>query len=109
MPKAMPINDSEGKPGGHVIECPACGNWHLFSSRDSERAKQGGPSWEFNGDLEKPTFSPSMLVYGTNPDGSRRVVCHSYVQEGRIRFLDDCPHSLSGQTVDLPDLNQENP
>ena len=26
----------------------------------------------------------------------------SYVEAGRIRFLDDCTHALAGKTVDLP-------
>ena len=34
-----------------AIECPGCGCSHIFDQQ-----------WTFNGDFEKPTFSPSMLV-----------------------------------------------
>lgn len=65
--------------------------------------------WTFNGDYERPTFKPSILVKGTDWDGKvpgqgiTRTVCHSFVTDGRIQFLGDCTHSLAGQTVDLPD------
>lgn len=62
--KAKPMtNHGTGAIEGHAIECPACGHRHLFNSRDSVLAKRGGPSWSFNGDLERPTFDPSMLVF----------------------------------------------
>lgn len=53
----------------------------------------------FNFDLERPTFSPSILFKTTG------LVCHSYVQDGRIQFLGDCTHPLAGQTIELPDLD----
>lgn len=95
---------------GYVIFCPACGNGHLFDSR-----------WKFNGDLDNPTFTPSMLVRGTVPitdEEADRImagekiepkplVCHSFVTDGKIRFLDDCTHHLRGQTVELPDFDKE--
>jgi hypothetical protein len=62
--------------------------------------------WTFNHDLEKPTFSPSILVRWTKTKMSAEpvdMVCHSFVREGRIQFLSDCTHALAGQTVDLPD------
>lgn len=84
-------------------------------------------SWRFNGNLDLPTFQPSILVNTTvfteegqaeydkwYADGyppregrafaSKPLVCHSYVTDGRIQFLPDSTHSLSGQTVDLPEL-----
>lgn len=79
---------------------------------------QGPRAWGFNGDLEKPTFSPSILARGTVPptdeeaklilDGGKfdpkKSVCHSFVESGNIRFLGDCTHDLKNQTVSLPDL-----
>lgn len=74
-----------------LIMCPGCNTGHVFDNR-----------WNFNGSLELPTFTPSMLVEGS-PAGSR---CHSYVTNGRIQFLGDSTHKLSGQTVDLPPIGQ---
>jgi hypothetical protein len=84
--------------------------------------------WTFNGDCNRPTFSPSILVRGTRFTEKGEVeyekwrvagfpmrkevfdsipsVCHSFVTDGRIRYLGDCTHSLAGQTVDLPDLEE---
>lgn len=69
--------------------CPGCNQFHSVNK-----------SWEFNGDVEKPTFSPSILV--TNNVGLR---CHSFVTNGKIQFLGDCVHELKGQTVELPDID----
>jgi len=74
-----------------VFHCPGCGDDHPF------RIKGQGPVWEWNGSMERPTFSPSLLVWGSRPEQR----CHSFVRDGRIQFLDDCWHPLKGQTFDL--------
>jgi Family of unknown function (DUF6527) len=82
-----------------IIECPACGYGHPFSVGAKN---ESGAQWSFNGDLEKPTFRPSMLV-GPNTPKSR---CHSFVTDGKIQFLPDSWHNRS-DTVDLPDVDEE--
>lgn len=92
---------------GHLIECPACGHGHLFENDQHPNVpKRGGYGWTFNGDLEKPTFTPSMLVrWGGLKDGVEVTkICHSFVTDGKIQFLSDCTHHLAGQTVDLPEM-----
>ena len=74
--------------GGLAAYCPGCQSYHLFDSR-----------WIFNGNHTAPTFTPSMLVNANQP-ASR---CHSFVQDGSWRFLDDCFHELKGQTVPMED------
>lgn len=68
----------------------------------------GPTTWTFDGNVNAPTLSPSVLVQGveTNDEGMyvRDTVCHSFVHAGRIQFLGDCTHELRGQTVDLPDM-----
>ncbi|KKM19240.1 hypothetical protein LCGC14_1657650 [marine sediment metagenome] len=98
--------------GGKVaFMCPGCQQMH-------EVTVDGSRGWTFNGDGDKPTFSPSILVKGTVPitDAEHETimaggqvtpaprVCHSLVTDGQIRFLSDCTHELADQTVDLPDL-----
>lgn len=77
----------------YVVHCPGCGQRHQIRTRGPE------PRWGFNGDMEKPSFTPSLLVNGSEPD--RR--CHSYITNGQWIFLRDCYHELDGKTVDLPD------
>ncbi len=73
------------------FECPGCKEVHAIND-----------SWTFNGDVDKPTVSPSILVNNNlaNPESPK---CHSFVRDGMIQFLDDCTHELAGQTVEIPD------
>lgn len=85
--------------------CPGCRDLHAV-----------GDGWAFNGNIERPTFSPSILVTGgaqrdnageIKRDASGNVLqlhCHSFLEDGRLRFLSDCHHELAGQTVALPEL-----
>lgn len=75
--------------------CPGCQLVHTpVTSGD------GGPVgvWNWNGDLERPTLSPSILA---RTGGLR---CHSFVRNGQWQYLGDCTHDLAGQTIDLPPL-----
>lgn len=69
--------------------CPACKELHTVNPK----------GWNFNGDYDKPTFSPSILV--TWGDDRR---CHSFIKDGEIQYLSDSTHELAGQTVDLEDV-----
>ncbi len=57
------------------------------------------PSWEWDGDLFRPTLSPSILTGKTTDD-----VCHSYLKDGMFEYLSDCTHALVNQKVRIPDL-----
>lgn len=91
------------------VRCPGCGQGHYLTTAEanSNIDDRQGPIWDFNGNLDKPTFSPSILSQWPwhNEDGSvTNHICHSYIKDGRIQFLSDCTHSMAGQTIDLPDL-----
>jgi hypothetical protein len=98
--------------GGRLLFwCPGCDGAHGVAIGDGP-----GPRWGFNGDHDRPTFTPSILVTGVQPitdDERARLlsgehvpprpfVCHSFVTDGQIQFLGDCTHGLAGQTVPLP-------
>ncbi len=90
---------------GWMIRCPAC-NWHEFP-----KVGKPGASWTFNGDRERPTFTPSMneLINGPGehhrPDVPTRR-CHFIVTDGQIQFCGDCTHELNGKTMPLEHWNQ---
>lgn len=85
---------------GIVIFCPACKRHHRVIT---EEANDGQTArWGFNGNLDLPTFTPSILTW--SPD-TKQTRCHSFVTNGKIQFLSDCEHELKNQTVDLPDLD----
>ncbi|WP_409346773.1 DUF6527 family protein [Paenibacillus sp. MBLB4367] len=73
--------------------CPGCNRAHAFDQR-----------WTFNGNVNAPAFSPSLLCSAPYYGDMEPYVCHSFVTDGRIQFLSDCTHKLAGQTVELPVL-----
>jgi hypothetical protein len=82
-----------------AIHCPGCGF-------DHEVVIDGTRGWKWNGSVEKPTITPSILVQWTYGDPPVDRRCHSFVTDGRIRFLEDCTHSLAGQEAELPDIER---
>lgn len=67
--------------------CPGCKHSHAFTI----------PPWTFNGDLNSPTFTPSLMCNGHDA----AIRCHSIVTAGKINFCVDSCHSLAGQTVEM--------
>lgn len=72
--------------------CPGCKETHLIPVTGDQR-------WEWDGSLERPTISPSILARWT--EGDTPVVCHSFVRSGVVEFLGDCTHELAGQSVPM--------
>lgn len=136
MPRAKIATDGSGNFYGIRYTCPCgqCGNVVLpvtWTPEGMARSKHlaARPIWGFNGDFDRPTFTPSVLtrhghyvkgLTGPDPEGcacnfSERYpdeepyhwpcgVCHSFVTDGRIQYLGDCTHALANQTVDLPEI-----
>lgn len=94
---------------GFAFFCPGCEDVHHVTTDPF--------GWTWNGDCEKPTIQPSVKVTYRHPKGYTNEnpapvgydgpyvedVCHSFVTDGRIRFLTDSTHALAGQTVNLPE------
>jgi hypothetical protein len=94
---------------GFAWWCPACEEVHPLPS-----------GWTFNGDLDKPTFSPSFRHSGKQIvkidgkwngewvcDESGRAVdwcCHYVVTNGQVAYCGDCTHAMAGKTIEMPDL-----
>ena len=102
--------------------CPGCKQSHSINYG-------GSNTWQWNGNADKPTITPSVLVRSghyvpshklgescwctfnaEHADDSRYAdrfhcgQCHSFVTDGNIQFLHDCSHALAGQTVPLPEF-----
>ena len=99
--------------GGQVMFwCPGCNESHEVRVDGSMR-----PNWGYNGNPERPTFTPSILVtsghyiqparpggrcwctynaeqvaQGKEPSGFQCRRCHSFVTDGRIQLLADSTH-----------------
>ena len=81
--------------------CPACGETHHYNG-----LKMNGEPllWEFNGNVEKPSFTPSLRITGVHRETGQPSCCHLYVTDGAIHFCGDCSHGMSGQTVPMVDM-----
>lgn len=96
--------------GGYSHWCPGCERMHSIATDNP-----GGPSWTFDGNLDAPTFSPSVRITYNGPDADEMrddhrapsACCHYFIRAGRIEFCGDSTHSLSGQIVPLPPLPAE--
>lgn len=100
-----------------TFRCPGC------TSQFHDVKIAGTGPWGWNGSMESPTFTPSVLVtnghyctynngtcwctynaeHPDNPASFKCERCHSFVTDGKIQFLGDCTHHLAGQTVEIPD------
>lgn len=95
---------------GYSHWCPGCREMHVIFD-----------SWQFDGNVDLPTFSPSVKITGKktvrNDRGERTGewvrdangnavddCCHYFVRAGVIEFCSDSLHALAGKSVPLPDL-----
>lgn len=87
--------------GDYVHYCPGCDTIHRISTKSAD-----GPNWEFDGNLEAPTFDPSIRI--TWPGGPKnKRCCHYNIIEGSIRFAKDSTHQFAGQSVPLQEFPEE--
>lgn len=102
--------------GGYTFWCPGCDEPHHVTS-----------GWTYNGNPNAPTFTPSihvsnghyipgfqpgdscwctfnakLIAEGKEPSVFTCGLCHTFVTDGKIQFLNDCTHHLAGQTVPIP-------
>lgn len=98
--------------------CPGCEEMHLV-----------GTTWQWDGNLEAPTVSPSLLItsghycsrwkpgdscwctynaeHADDPAGFVCERCHTFIKNGEIEFLPDCSHALAGKTLPIPPLPED--
>jgi hypothetical protein len=79
--------------------CPGCAETHTGLHMLPVSGVTERPMWTFDGNLEAPTLSPSILTRHGD-----MLVCHSFLRNGVFEFLGDSTHSLAGQHVPMPDL-----
>lgn len=96
-----------GEPGSQrllLFFCPGCKCAHPYRVESApHRVAAGEPVWQFNGNMERPSFTPSLLCSASTPEHR----CHLYLTDGKIAYQGDCHHQLAGQTVDCPDWDDE--
>lgn len=102
----------------YLFWCPGCLCCHGLWVTPFRNGVTGA-TWTFNGNKDKPTFNPSVLVRWETweppvtpgnleqwkqrpwPQTKVQHVCHSFVRDGMIVYLGDCTHSLAGRTIPM--------
>lgn len=86
--------------GGFGHWCPGCEQMHVICVDD---APSFGERWTFDGNVDKPTFNPSVRIRLI--EGNEVVsCCHYYLESGLLKYCGDTTHGLSERTIPLPDL-----
>lgn len=101
--------------GGFSHWCPGCEEMHFIAV-----GRASGPNWSFDGNVERPTFNPSVRITGKETvkvdgkwtgewkrDAAGNLVdscCHYFLRGGQLEFCGDSTHALAGKTVPLPPL-----
>lgn len=113
----------------YLFWCPGCKCGHgVWTSHPNGVT---GATWTFNGDMAKPTFTPSVKIVGVkkNPpvdpstgdfkrgadgeylkdasgrlEGAEPYVCHLVVTDGVLNFCGDCTHDFNGKSVPMEDF-----
>lgn len=83
----------EKTTNGYMHYCDGCDSYHHIDVEIPN--PHTGAKWTFDGNVEAPTFSPSVNIVG---------VCHYFIQQGNIIYCGDSKHELAGKTVPLPKL-----
>lgn len=89
--------------GQYCYWCPGCKHAHCISVKHPAPER---PRWGFDGNVERPTFTPSIREYWpARPDlgEPERTRCHHFVKAGEIEFLSDSgAHEVRGKVPMVP-------
>ena len=105
----------------YAFRCPGCKQPHVYVT--AEHTNGVGPTWTFDGNMDYPNFSPSLLNrWGTHYDpnwgaddpdltpADRNALsgtCHLFVRNGMIEYCADSSHELAGKTVPMIDYESK--
>lgn len=94
---------------GYMHWCPGCKHLHHINV---EVPCKNGAVWKFDGNIERPTFDPSVnhLTPKVDAEGDPIIpyqwepLCHYFIKKGQIQYCGDSKHQYRGQTIPLPEL-----
>ena len=106
---------AEADNGAILICCPGCKRTHILYYKNNVI------TWSWNGDVNKPSFMPSIKNTYKHPKGYTNdnpaplnwvgeyvtEICHSFISEGKFHFCEDSTHELAGKIVDMLPFNYE--
>jgi hypothetical protein len=101
MSKLVKIDDSQGE--AYTFYCPGCSMTHIipvkYTPDHSMKKGRAKPTWCFNGDMDKPTFSPNFRIEWKGAEPPQ--MCNVIIRDGVLIYLVDSTHKLSGSRVPM--------
>jgi hypothetical protein len=95
MAKLIPILSFDRQSiRGYRFWCPACRELHPLYVAGPP------PLWWFDGNMDSPTFSPSLRMLGGNG-------CHLTIGQGVIYYCNDSGHEFRNKSVPMVDYDFE--
>lgn len=96
-PKLWRRRMKDGSGAYYMHWCPGCKHAHTYPV-----GSRSAPNWNFDGNIEAPSFTPSMLIFRpAHNDGEfnhpQESICHYYLTAGVINYQNDCRHELAGK------------
>ena len=108
------IQKLSGAENQRLYWCPACKIHHVIDDK-----------WTYTGTEEKPTVRASVKAHWVKtPDpmprdeddklilgkdgrikGAEDMVCHHFITDGEIKYLNDCTHEFAGKTLPMEDFD----
>jgi len=74
--------------------CTGCGAYHSVPL-------VGDDPWFFDGDYERPTILPSLVLHRVTETGKVVNTCHLCLTGGILYYLSDSEHRMRGQNIPL--------
>ena len=89
----------------YIFYCPGCDCGHVYYVIVPDARRRGNDTgWTFDGDIDSPTFTPSLKNTWTEGEEHIPKCCHLIMIAGKINYCSDCTHQLAGQVVDMVDI-----
>lgn len=95
----------EGNPDGvdqYQFYCPGCECHHSFWHKNIKDKVQ----WSWNKSFVKPTVTPSIKTQFYSYKFEKDMICHFYIKNGKIQYLNDCTHELAGETIKMVPIKE---
>lgn len=106
----------DAEKGTYTFKCPA-GHIHYINTKVHNNSNA---QWGFNGNLDKPTFTPSInekagQYVDSCTEEERKwytehnlgFICHFIITDGKIKFCADCTHGLANTTVEMMEIEDK--
>lgn len=107
MERVIKIQDTQGT--AFMFKCPGCAINHLVPTKYLPGKESIGtkvkPTWAFNGNMERPSFKPDFVVEWRGAEPPQR--CRAIIRDGWLIFLTDSTHKLSGQRIEMHNVNED--